>query len=272
MVQLFISHSEEDRGCVEQLRAAFGANGYRIWQNTQGTNRTSLSYLRTIENGIRSSAAIVLVWSAGAARSEWVERQVLFAQRLQKLIVPLVVDGTDLPITLVNIQGIAGASPCDASIEQLLPLLPLADSTDLLNALLEQLPHPHIRERKAAIESAARLLQRGEHREEVLALLDDIARRDLIESVRKLAQSVIGIDIQSTPTSVRPEEMLHKFGAKCPNGHVTYFDKRRVCPPSRVKGYRNLVQRGGAEIDELALPCGNCGVVMIVPVDCEGYK
>ena len=50
---------------------------------------------------ILGSAAVVLVWSSAAAQAAWVARHILFAQRLKKLILPVVLDGTALPNTLI---------------------------------------------------------------------------------------------------------------------------------------------------------------------------
>ena len=62
------------------------------------------------------------------------------------------------------------------------------------------------------------------------------------------------------------------FGAQCPLcGHVSYFKKGDVCP---VGGevQRELIHRGGLELDGLYLTCRSCGTKMVVPVDCRGYK
>ncbi|MFL5658566.1 MAG: hypothetical protein ACJ8CB_30815 [Ktedonobacteraceae bacterium] len=62
-------------------------------------------------------------------------------------------------------------------------------------------------------------------------------------------------------------EAQHIFGTTCRNGHVTYFDKRRVCSSNNRK-----VVRGEGKEDELYLKCGQCDDEMIVHVNCEGYK
>ncbi len=73
-------------------------------------------------------------------------------------------------------------------------------------------------------------------------------------------------------SEVIEEASGHIFGVKCPrDGHVTYFDKRRVCPDSGTF-VRRVVRRGGVELDEIYLKCEQCGQELVVPVDCEGYK
>ena len=58
------------------------------------------------------------------------------------------------------------------------------------------------------------------------------------------------------------------FGVTCRNGHVTYFDKGRVCSSNN----RKVVRGDGTELDELYLKCSQCDDEMIVHVNCEGYR
>src|SRR6266436_9277612 len=145
----------------------------------------SVLYPRTIENVILSSAAVVLVWSSHAVQSEWVERHLLFAQSLKKPLFPVTIDGTTLPNTLIADTTIPGQPPCTDVIAQLLPHLPQPGSTDPLITLSEKAAHEFIRVRKEAIDQATEMLQRGEHREAVLAILEYLASKDLMMGVRE---------------------------------------------------------------------------------------
>ena len=86
MSQIFVSHASNDTECAEQIRQGLEARGYSVWREPTSLSMESILYLRTIENVILGSAAVILVWSSSAAQSEWVERHILFAQRLKKLI------------------------------------------------------------------------------------------------------------------------------------------------------------------------------------------
>jgi len=271
MTQIFISHIPADAACAQKIQADLQTLGYTIWASQPHLTPESASYPRMIENGVRSSAATVVVWSAGAARSEWVERALLSAQRLQKPILPIVTDGTDLPATLFDAPQVASQPPCADAVALLLPHLPPPERDDVLLTLSQELAHEYIRVRKAGIRRAAKLLQEDRYREPVLALLEDVARKDLMMTVRELAQAVLDSELhRNSPPSDR-ETSRHIFGVRCPDGHVTYFDRRRVCPDSGTF-VRNVVRRAGAELDEIALECRECGHEMFVTVDCEGYK
>ncbi len=231
----------------------------------------SILYPRTIENVILGSAALVLLWSSSAAQSEWVERHILFAQQVKKPIVPVVLDGTGLPPTLIVSTTITGQPPCSDVSTQLLPHLPLVGSTDALIVLSEKAAHDFIRIRKEAIEQAAEMLKRDEQREAVLAILEYLAHTDLMLGVRDKAQEVLDADAKkATAPAFRPEDPRHIIGVRCKNGHITYFDKRRICSDETT--VVRSVQRAGLELDERDLTCGECGVAVKVHVDCRGYR
>jgi hypothetical protein len=231
----------------------------------------SILYPRTIENVILSSAAVILVWSSSAVPSEWVERHILFVQRLKKLIVPVVIDGAGLPPTLIVNTIITSQVPCADVMEQLPPDFPQPDSTNSLIKLSEQAAHEFIRERKEAIDHAAEMLKQNEHREEVLAILEYLAQNDLMMGVREKAQEVLDADAKKATPSPPPGQSRHIFGVRCKNGHVTYFDKRLVCSAYKEVP-RESRQSAGIELDELHLKCSQCGVEVVAREDCRGYK
>jgi hypothetical protein len=269
MTQIFVSHSPNDAECVEQLRQGLEAKGYTVWREPASLSMESILYPRTIENDLLRSAAIVLVWSSSAAQSEWVERHILFGQRLKKMIVPVVIDGTGLPTTLIVDTIIKSQVPCTDVVAHLPPDFPSPNSTNPLIVLSEQAAHEYIRERKAAIDQAAEMLQRGEHHEEVLAILEYLAQNDLMMGVRDKAQEVLDADARRGQTpAFRSDESRHIIGVRCKNGHVTYFDKRRICN-DKVNTIR--VMRAGVELDQRDLTCGECGTEVSVRVDCRGY-
>jgi hypothetical protein len=307
MTQIFVSHTSNDAECAEQLRQGLEGGGYSIWREPTSLSMESILYPRMIENVILVSAAVILLWSSSAATSEWVERHILFAQRLKKLIVPIVIDGTGLPPALIVDTIIPGQIPCIEALKHLPANFPQPDSADPLIKLSEQAAHEYIRERKEAIDKAAEMLKRGEHREVVLAILDYLAQSDLMTGVRDKAQEVLDLDASKSgsKTSLGPGDSRHIFGVRCKNGHITYFDKRRVCSGGSISGMKEDIAQGasGEELsgmnesntpqstgqslsgtqrisvsrsanmvlDELSLICNQCGIEMLAIVDCTGY-
>ncbi|MBK9944250.1 MAG: toll/interleukin-1 receptor domain-containing protein [Kouleothrix sp.] len=270
MTQLFIISAPEDDACAAELRDGLEAQGYAVWQEPAGLDQASVSYPRAIEAGIRGSAAAVLIWSAAAARAEWVERKTLYAQRLQKPLVMLVRDATETPITLVDAPSYRVAGACADTVAHMRGQLPQPDPEDVLLALLT---HQYIRDRKRGIAQAAERLQRGERNAELLAVLEDIARSDTIETVREEAQKVLTAIGQQAPTHMPADEARHMVGARCPRGHVTYFDRRTICIADGTIP-RAHVQRAEKDLDEIYVTCGTsgCGEQLVIRVDCEGYR
>jgi hypothetical protein len=143
-------------------------------------------------------------------------------------------------------------------------------------AIRTGLAHPFIRERTAAIERCRALLQAGQGGEALLSLLKRTAAEDPFLNVREAAQQVLDqwqraqwAAIPGAPAN--PEE---HFPLRCPRcGHVTWFNKRRVC------GQDGSIQRSwrehnGRRVARLTLRCEqqSCRQEMVREIDCEGYR
>lgn len=274
MTTIFVSHAREDTESAEQIRQGLEALGYKVWREPTSLSMESILYPRTIENVILGSAAVILVWSSSAAQSEWVQRHILFAQRLKKLIMPIVIDGTDLPPTLIVNTIITSQVPCTDVVKQLPPIFPQPDSTDSLIKISEQAAHEYIRIRKEAIDQAAEMLKQNEHREEVLAILEYLAQNDQMMGVRDKAQEVLDADAKKAtlpPPFLRPDDSRHIIGVRCKQcGNVTYFDRRRICS-AQSQLVRKREKLAGREMDKMDLPCEKCGHIIPTRVDCKGY-
>src|SRR5436305_2172460 len=111
------------------------------------------------------------------------------------------------------------------------------------------------------------MLKRDEQREAVLAMLEYLAQNDLMMGVRDKAQDVLDADANKAATpAFRPEESRHIIGVRCKNGHITYFDKRRICSDEAT--VIRSIQRAGLELDERNLTCGECSLAVKVRIDC----
>jgi hypothetical protein len=273
MVSIFVSHAKEDEACAERIRRDLEARGYHAWREPPSLSLNEFLYPRTVENVILGSAAVVLVWSSHAARSAWVERYTLFAQSLQKPLLPVMIDATALPATLAGVSPVAGQPSCTHVVEQLAAHLPAPDRSDALIALSEQASSGLIHQRKEAIDHAAVMLQHDEfpsYRESILALLEYLARNDLMPDVRTRAQHAIDVEKGKEQTGASSASR-HSIAMRCHNGHINYFDKRIICHPE-AKIARTVLQSAGIMLDELVLACPQCGAKTTVHVDCRGYR
>ena len=139
-----------------------------------------------------------------------------------------------------------------------------------LAQLKEMLTSSLIRKRKTGIMMAAEMLASDMCRADVRALLEDISKTDLITLVQEAAQKALDDDDARRSPQKNPEYI---FGARCPKGHISHYDKREYCPKnSNVT--RRTVFRDKRNVDELLLRCkiAGCGEGFYVEVNCEGYK
>lgn len=102
MSHLFISYSRHDIAFVRHLKRLIEAEGLRVWVDETGL-RPSQHWWRRILTNIEVSAAMIVVMSPHASESQWVEREVLHADRLHKPIFPVLLAGEVWPM-LANIQ------------------------------------------------------------------------------------------------------------------------------------------------------------------------
>ena len=98
---VFISYSREDNDYVQRLIAFLRNSGLPTWAD----DRIDYGDLwwRTIVANIRSCVAIVVVMTPNSEHSKWVEREVMFADSLQKPVFPLLLDGQGFPL-LIGVQ------------------------------------------------------------------------------------------------------------------------------------------------------------------------
>jgi hypothetical protein len=69
----------------------------------------------------------------------------------------------------------------------------------------------------------------------------------------------------------KQENAEHIFPVRCSKGHISYFDKRRVCTANAtiIRTYKDA---HGVTLDDLLLKCTTCGEEMVASVSCEGYR
>jgi hypothetical protein len=119
---------------------------------------------------------------------------------------------------------------------------------------------------------AERMLATGVQQAAARSALEALAKNDPITIVQEVAQAVLDAYAArsgSSPAAAPPD---YVFGARCPNGHVSYFDKREYCPKNSII-IRRVVTRGGRDVEEVLVRCKTgCRKEFYVEVDCAGYK
>ncbi|MCB9457515.1 MAG: SUMF1/EgtB/PvdO family nonheme iron enzyme [Anaerolineaceae bacterium] len=113
MPHIFISYSRKNQRYVRGLAEDIRQRGFDVWLDDRIDYGDR--WWRTIVKAIEDCAAFVVVMSPDAEKSEWVEREVLLAQREGKPIFPVLLEGKEFALLIttqfVNVTG--GKLPAD---------------------------------------------------------------------------------------------------------------------------------------------------------------
>jgi adenylate cyclase len=101
MTDIFISYARSTAGRANQVAEGLRALGYGVWRDDELPPHRA--YAEVIEERLRDAKAVVVVWSAEATRSEWVQSEADRARAGHKLV-QLSVDGAPLPMPFDRIQ------------------------------------------------------------------------------------------------------------------------------------------------------------------------
>lgn len=98
---VFISYARSSEEQAKQVEKALRESGYAVWRDAEiPAHRT---YAEVIEERLKAAKAVVVLWSADAARSQWVRAEADAARELGTLV-QASVDGTKPPIPFNQIQ------------------------------------------------------------------------------------------------------------------------------------------------------------------------
>jgi hypothetical protein len=116
-MQVFISHNVANKADARLLAAALAQRGVTVWFD-EWNIRPGESIAAGIETGLTGSNVFVLVWSAAAARSNWVGAEVraYLHRRVADAslrIVPIMIDETTLPALVADYRGFRISGPQD---------------------------------------------------------------------------------------------------------------------------------------------------------------
>ncbi len=129
MAHVFISYAHIDRVYARKLADHLLASGFDVWIDDRidfGSN-----WEQAIFEAVDTCAAFVVVMSPAAYRSQWVQRERLYAEAQAKPPFPLLLDGSVFPfyiaIQYYDVRG--GKLPDPTFIEQLAQVVPRRTSS-----------------------------------------------------------------------------------------------------------------------------------------------
>jgi len=100
MSHVFISYSRKNQQYARKLAEDIRKHGFDVWIDDHIDYGDR--WWRTIVKAIEDSAAFVIIMSPDAEESEWVERELLLAQRSQKPIFPLLLEGREFALLITT--------------------------------------------------------------------------------------------------------------------------------------------------------------------------
>jgi len=101
MSEVFISYARSTAAKAQQIAEALRGLGYGVWRDDELPAHRS--YAEVIEERLKAAKAVVVVWSAEAVKSEWVQSEADRARADRKLV-QLTVDGASPPMPFDRIQ------------------------------------------------------------------------------------------------------------------------------------------------------------------------
>src|SRR6476469_9301043 len=101
MSDVFVSYARCDEPQAERVAEALRADGYRAWRDDELPAHRA--YADVIEERLKSAKAVVVLWSAEAAKSQWVRAEADAARELGTLI-QATLDGGVPPMPFNQIQ------------------------------------------------------------------------------------------------------------------------------------------------------------------------
>ena len=91
----FISYSREDKTLQERVVRELRERGVNVWVDIENLIPGTPAWEREIERSIRNSAGVVVLLSPGSNNSEWVRREISFAEENDKRIFPVHIRGDE---------------------------------------------------------------------------------------------------------------------------------------------------------------------------------
>ncbi len=101
MGHVFISYSRKDQSTARSLANDLRRHGFDVWMDDRIDYGEQ--WLNVIFEAIRQSSALVVIMSPDAEASKWVQKEHLYAEKVGKLVLPLMLNGHIFPY-FVNVQ------------------------------------------------------------------------------------------------------------------------------------------------------------------------
>ena len=101
MGHVFIPYARSDEDLAKEVGDLLKEGGYEVWRDDELPAHKP--YAEVIEERLKGASAVIVLWSAEAAKSQWVRAEADTARSAHTLI-QVTLDGTMPPIPFNQIQ------------------------------------------------------------------------------------------------------------------------------------------------------------------------
>ncbi|MEM9218610.1 MAG: TIR domain-containing protein [Cyanobacteria bacterium P01_F01_bin.150] len=130
MTQVFLAHAENDRDLRDRFRERLMQENITVWTNKSDIP-TGADFKRAIQHGIEEADNVVYLLSPHALASKMCQMEILYAQKLNKRIIPLLVTTVDpqqipqhqLSLQFIDFSSNTTAEQYDNDVAKLLRIL-----------------------------------------------------------------------------------------------------------------------------------------------------
>ncbi|HAV77921.1 MAG TPA: hypothetical protein DCX53_11280 [Anaerolineae bacterium] len=105
----FISYSREDKSLQQKVVLELRERGINVWVDIENLIPGTPAWEREVERSIRGAAGVIALLSPSSNNSEWVRREISFAEANRKRIFPVLVHGDEnasIPLRLSSHQHV----------------------------------------------------------------------------------------------------------------------------------------------------------------------
>jgi formylglycine-generating enzyme required for sulfatase activity len=164
---VFVSYSHNDSEFADKLIADLNIAGHACWID-KSSIKGGDEWIMTIADGILNSYAFVLIATQAALESRWVQDEILWARKKNKLIIPLLLEDVTSEARYFPLASYQGVPCFDGNY------------AIALHKLLNSLPHPAISTVEITTEQTTQL--RIDSRKAELAYLERLRLEELLNT------------------------------------------------------------------------------------------
>lgn len=103
MADVFLSYYNKDRDRIRRIAELLKAQGLSVWWDTR--LEAGQNWDKEIETELEAARCVVVCWSKGSIKSDWVREEANQGKK-RKILVPLLLEAVDPPVGYQNIHAL----------------------------------------------------------------------------------------------------------------------------------------------------------------------